>query len=157
MSARDQLQAQLTDVVRSTVVELSFNVQANDGDDLTKEVPFDGRVTELFVGAAAAANNQVGIQLRYGGEKRLPGNRADEFIYPADLTHPYLVVFPVEEDTDLKLVYKNTSGTPHYIQVNATVTQFVRDLPQEQMEQEYRDIIPGPIDLKVPSPFGGGD
>lgn len=105
-------------------MEFSYNVPANGGDEINKEVPFDGQVVEMLYGAAAAANNLVGVQVRYDGDQKFPVNREDDFINLADVVHPFLLSFPVTKGEDIKVVYENQDNNPHYINVVLTVVQY---------------------------------
>lgn len=124
MSAREQVDGSLANAVRSTQMEFSFNADANDGDEINKEVPFDGRVVEMLYGASAATNNRVGVQVNYQGEQKFPGNREDDFIALADVVHPFLLVFDVKQGEDITVRYENQDGSPHFVNVVFTVAQF---------------------------------
>lgn len=124
MSARDSAGGDLANIARSGQMEFSFNAEANSGDAVNKEVPFSGRVVEMLYGAPAAANNQVGVQVRYDGNKKFPANREDDFIALADVVHPFLLDFPVEKGKDVIVVHENQDANPHYMNVVLTVVQF---------------------------------
>lgn len=113
-------------------MEFSFNADANDGDVVNKEVPFDGTVVEMLYGAPAATNNLVGVQVNYDGEQHFPGNREDEFIALADVVHPFLLVFDVEEGDDVRVRYENSDNKPHFVNVVLTVAQFENDAGQQR-------------------------
>lgn len=111
-------------VVRAEPMEFSFNANANSGDNFNKEVMFDGKIIEMYIGAAAALNNEVGIRIDYDGKQRVPGNREDDYIYPANVSRGWPVVFDVQEDEDITLTYENFSGSAHYANVMLMLMQF---------------------------------
>lgn len=124
MSASQRLSGSLGEVRRAEQIEFSENVPANDGVVVERRVPFTGKHVELLVGAPAAANNKVGVQVEYQGDVKHPGNREDDFIALADTVHPFLLVFDVEGGTDITVRFENTSGNPHFLNVVSTVADF---------------------------------
>lgn len=130
MSARNQISGTLGDIARAEQLEFSFNASANDGDVIDRRVPFDGKVVEMLYGAPAAANNKVGVQVSYDGDQKFPGDRESDFIALADVVHPFLLVFDVEEGDEINVAYENTDSKPHYLNVVLTVAQFKSDQQQ---------------------------
>lgn len=110
-------------IERARQLNFSANIDANAGDDITREVPFDGKAVELFYGASAAAQNRVGVSMKYEGTGKqvFPGDRETDFINLAGVNHPFTLVFPVEEKEEITVVYENQDAEPHYMNAILTV------------------------------------
>lgn len=114
-------------VIQAEPMEFSFNTKQKEVETVQKEVMFDGKIIEMYIGAAAAVNNQVGIQFNYGGDQYVPGNKEDDYIYPADVTRGWPVVFPVEGKDPITLQYRNFAGSQHYLNIMLMLVQFEGD------------------------------
>lgn len=113
----------VADVERARQLNFSANIPANDGEDITREVPFDGKVVELFYGAASATQNLVGVSVKYSGtgEQVFPGDRETDYINLAAVNHPFTLTFPVEETEEITVRYENQDDEPHYMNIILTV------------------------------------
>lgn len=126
MSAADILGRSIGDIVQSTQLNFSANVEGNDGETEVREVPFDGKHVSLLYGATEAARNQVGVTMRYEGTGKqvFPGDRETDFINLAGVNQDFLLVYDVSEGEDIKVIYENRDSTGHYLNIVSTLVQF---------------------------------
>lgn len=111
------------DAERARQLNFSANVEGGEYTEVVREVPFDGKAVELFYGASAAAQNRVGVSMKYRGtgEQVFPGDRETDFVNLAGVNKSFILVYPVEEAEEIAVQYDNRDDEGHYMNVILTV------------------------------------
>jgi len=132
MSAGQELGLSYGDIARSEQLNFSSNIDGDDGEQIDREVPFDGFHVELLYGANAATQNIVGVQMVNKSNESVvfPADRDTDYVNLADTTHPFTLVFPVNEDDILRVNYENRDNQRHYMNIISTVIK-----PSEDSQQ----------------------
>lgn len=119
------------DRTRSFQLEFSEEIDPStttaDPVEVTRTVPFGGRITTFFVGWPDGTQNAAGIQLeRNEGERLFPRNKEDQFIALNDVSHPFDLRAPVNKGEDLTVKFTNAdTNESHFLNAVVTVTEVV--------------------------------
>lgn len=91
---------------------------------VTREMPFDGVITEVIAGFRGGTQNGVGMRVESteSGEKYFPSNPETQFYGAEAFTHPFKVNVHVNNGEEVDAVYRNTDEeNGHFINCLLTV------------------------------------
>ena len=95
----------------------------SDRERVTREMPFEGRISEAIIGFRAGTQNAVGVRLEdhESGEKYFPSNPETKFFGAEDFTHPFKLSVDVEKNQEIDAVFRNDDPDNGHL-VNCVLT-----------------------------------
>lgn len=107
--------------------EVATNTTTDNPVSITREVPFDGRITTFFTGWPDGTQNGAGIALlRNEGERLFPRNPEDQFVAFNDVAHPFDLRAPVSKGETLEAQFTNADpNQSHFLNAVVTIEEMV--------------------------------